>query len=211
MIQCPPPHRLAPAGACSAPGWPRAPGPSHPEALAEARRTTRYNAASRAKAPDFKENYSQSNCSKSQLRHQILVSNNAHKRNQYCTDATVNQLHLHKLADKRRKAFNIIPMEDMQSHAPKFLYPKNNTDRPTALKKASHQGKVPEVYDFESQGSQVYSELIASLPVEDIQHPFTKQPQEIHFGGSDIQHYLNPIYEYTETTEEHLPLQIPKC
>ena len=65
------------------------------------------------------------------------------------------------------------------------------------------QNKLSKVYDFQSQGSQVYSEFITSLLVEDIQHQFTKQPHEIHFGGSDIQHYFNPIYEYTETTKEH--------
>ena len=108
-----------------------------------------------------------------------------------------------KIADKRRKAFNIIPLEDMRNHEPKFFDPNNNTDTPTALKKALDQNELPKVYDFQSQGSQVYSELITSLPVEDIQHQFAKQPHEIHFGGSDIQHYFNPIYEYTEPTEEH--------
>ena len=39
--------------------------------------------------------------------------------------------------------------------------------------------------------------------MEDIQHQFTKQPHEIHFGASNIQHYFNPTYEYTDTTEEH--------
>ena len=91
----------------------------------------------------------------------------------------------------------------MQNHEPKIFDTNNKTDTPTALNKALHQNELPKVYDFQSQGSQVYSELITSLPVEDIQHQFTKQPHEIHFGGSDIQHYFNPIYEYTETTEEH--------
>ena len=39
--------------------------------------------------------------------------------------------------------------------------------------------------------------------VEDNVQHFTKQPPEIHFWGSDIQHYFIPIYEYTESTEEH--------
>ena len=129
--------------------------------------------------------------------------------NEHGTDPTVKQLDwtgldwMDKIADKRRKAFNIIPLEEMRNHEPKFFDPNNNTDTPTALRKALDQDELPKVYDFQSQGSQVYSELITSLPVEDIEHQFAKQPHEIHFGGSDIQHYFNPIYEYTETTEEH--------
>ena len=134
---------------------------------------------------------------------QTTPTNN--KSNGYRTDPTVKKLDSDKLADKRRKAFNIIPLEDMQSHEPNCFDPKNSTDTPTALKKAFDDNELSKVHDFGSEASQVYSEIITSLPVEDSQHQFTKQPHEIHFGGSDIQHYFNPIYEYTEITEEHRP------
>ena len=96
-----------------------------------------------------------------------------------------------------------------RARSPNCSTQKKSKDTLTALKKAWDQNEPPKVYEFQSQGSKVYSELITSLPVKGIQHRFTKQPYEIHFGGSDIQHYFNPIYEYTETTEEHAsPLQI---
>ena len=124
------------------------------------------------------------------------------KSNRYGADPMVKQLHFDKPADKERKAFNINSLEDMQSHEPKFLNWKNNTDTPTALKKPFDQNELFKVSDFKFKGSQVYSEVITSLPVKDIQHQFPKQPHKINLRGSDIQHYFSSISEYTETTEE---------
>ena len=76
------------------------------------------------------------------------------KINEHGTDPTVKQLDwtgldwIDKIADKRRKAFNIIPLEDMRNHEPKCFDPNNNTDTPTALKKALDHNELPKVYDF---------------------------------------------------------------
>ena len=77
------------------------------------------------------------------------------KSNEYRADPTVKQLDFKKLADKRRNAFNIIPLEDMQNGEPKLFDPENNMDTATALKKALDQNELSKVSDFQSQGSQV--------------------------------------------------------
>ena len=43
------------------------------------------------------------------------------------------------------------------------------------------------------------------LPTKDINAQFHKQPHEIHFGGTDYQHYFNEKYEYSAPypTEDH--------
>ena len=80
-----------------------------------------------------------------------------------------------------------------------------NGNSPSQLHQDLQDEKVPEVYQFQSQDNRVYSDYITMLPTEDIIAQFHKQPHEIHFGGTDYQHYFNEKYEYSAPypTEDH--------
>ena len=81
--------------------------------------------------------------------------------------------------------------------------PKGNS--PSQLHQDLQDEKVLEVYQFQSQDNRVYSDYITMLPTKDIIAQFHKQPHEIHFGGTDYQHYFNEKYEYSApySTEDH--------
>ena len=113
-----------------------------------------------------------------------------------------------KLSEKRNKSFTFIPMEDLETHQTANVFVNDpNGNSPSQLHQDLQDEKVPEVYQFQSQDNRVYSDCITMLPTEDIIAQFHKQPHEIHFGGTDYQHYFNEKYEYSAPypTEDHAP------
>ena len=103
-----------------------------------------------------------------------------------------------KLSEKRNKSFTFIPMEDLETHQTTNVVVNDpNGNSPSQLHQDLQDEKVPEVYQFQSQDNRVYSDCITMLPTEDIIAQFHKQPHEIHFGGTDHQHYFNEKYEYS--------------
>ena len=111
-----------------------------------------------------------------------------------------------KLSEKRNKSFTFIPMEDLETHQTiNVVVNDPNGNSPSQLHQDLQDEKVPEVYQFQSQDNRVYSDYITILPTEDIITPFHKQPHEIHFGGTDYQHYFNEKHEYSAPypTEDH--------
>ena len=111
-----------------------------------------------------------------------------------------------KLSEKRNKSFTFIPMEDLETHQTTNVFVNDpNGNSTSQLHQDLQDEKVPEVYQFQSQDNRVYSDYITMLPTEDIIAQFHKQPHEIHFGGTDYQHYFNEKYEYSAPypTEDH--------
>ena len=111
-----------------------------------------------------------------------------------------------KLSEKRNKSFTFIPMEDLETHQTTNIFVNDpNGNSPSQLHHDLQDEKFPEVYQFQSQDNRVYSDYITMLPTEDIIAQFHKQPHEIHFGGTDYQHYFNEKYEYSAPypTEDH--------
>ena len=103
-----------------------------------------------------------------------------------------------KLSEKRNKSFTFIPMEDLETHQTTNIFVNDpNGNSPSQFHQDLQDEKVPEVYQFQSQDNRVYSDYITMLPTEDIIAQFHKQPHEIHFGGTDYQHYFNEKYEYS--------------
>ena len=109
-----------------------------------------------------------------------------------------------KLSEKRNKSFTFIPMEDLETHqtfipmedlethqTTNVVVKDPNDNSPSQLHRDLQDEKVPEVYQFQSQDKRIYSDYITMLPTEDINAQFHKQPHEIHFGGTDYQHYFN--------------------
>ena len=111
-----------------------------------------------------------------------------------------------KLSERRNRSFTIIPMEDLETHQTTNVFVNDpNANSPSQLHKDLQGEKVPEVYQSQSQDNGVYSDYITMLPTEDIIAQFHKQPPEIHFRGTDYQHYFNEKYEYSAPypTEDH--------
>ena len=111
-----------------------------------------------------------------------------------------------KLPEKRNKSFTFIPMEDLEAHQTTNVVVKDpNDNSPSQLHQDLQDEKVPEVYQFQSQDKRLYSDYITMLPTEDIIAQFHKQPDEIHFAGTDYQHYFKDKYEYSAPypTEGH--------
>ena len=111
-----------------------------------------------------------------------------------------------KRSEMRNKSFTFIPMEDLETHQTTNVFVNDpNGNSPFQLHQDLQDEKVPEVYQFLSQDNRVYSDYITMLPTEDIIAQFHKQPHEIHFGGTDYQHYFNEKYEYSAPypTEDH--------
>ena len=111
-----------------------------------------------------------------------------------------------KLSEKRNKSFTFIPMEDLETHQTiNVVVNDPNANSPSQLHQDLQDEKVPEVYQFQPQDNRVYSDCITMLTTEDIIAKFHKQPHEIHFGGTDYQHYFNEKYEYSAPypTEDH--------
>ena len=103
-----------------------------------------------------------------------------------------------KLSEKRKKPCIFIPNEDFETHQTINAVVNDLTDNsPSQLHQDLQDEKVPEVYQFQAQDKRVYSDHITMLPTEDINAQFHKQLHEIHFGGTDYQHYFNEKYEYS--------------